>query len=221
MSDADIIHRAALIFASESWWKPIVGYIVTNCAKFTGRNFTNEEHDCFLAFRKLFVELFDCFICRKIGVKSSALETAFLHATEAQNGDALTIMQMLHNYADFVFFREQMIEMSTKIQRDTADRMIQVRSGLADSGEIETADLVQILEEGERVMLEAETQRKVAAFCAELRLDPEEAAPAAPPAPRASPVLAPLAAASRSPRLAVVRGSRGAGAIVKPLAPKQ
>jgi hypothetical protein len=212
MADAELVHRATLVLASEAWWKPIVGYIVTNCAKFTGHNFTNEEHDCFLGFRKLFTELFDCFVCKKIGVKSSVLETAFSNAcTQQENPEALEVMQMLRNYSDFVFFRQEMVNMSQKVQDATADRLLEFRrTGGTDD---DTGGLATFLEESEQILLDSETRRKITEFCADVRLDEAEAqafpetalkptaraAPGPPPRPTSVPIVL------RSPRAAILK----------------
>jgi len=202
MTEAAIVHNSAYIFASESWWKPIMGYIVTNCAKFTGLGFTNEEHDCFLGFRKLFTELFDCFVAKKIGVKTSALESAFGSEVSAQNPEAVTIMQMLRDYSDFVFFRQEMVAMSKKIEEATTNRMLEARSQLPQSGELEAAALAELLERGEELLLEAETQRKVTEFAAVLALDPARAPPPQQPrTPRAMAMSPRPTSASAKPRL--------------------
>jgi hypothetical protein len=166
MNPNDAVHRAALICASESWWKPIIGYLITNCAKFSGINFTNEEHDSFLNFRKLFTELFDCFICKKIGIKSSALEAAFVNAMQTNNAEAAAILEMLRNYSDFVFFRQQMIDMATKIQDETSERLINLHKQLQDTGTEEATNVAAVLEEGEDAVLERET----AVACEEMRI---------------------------------------------------
>jgi hypothetical protein len=165
MNATEAVHRAALIFASESWWKPVIGYIVTNCAKFSGINFTNDEHDCFLGFRKLYTELFDCFIAKKLGIKASALEAAFITAMEANSTEAMAILEMLRNYSDFLFFRQQMIDMGLKVQEETSQRLIAIHKRLADSGTEEATDVASILEEGEDVVLERET----AVACEDMR----------------------------------------------------
>jgi hypothetical protein len=211
MSDVELIHRATLVLASEAWWKPIVGYIVTNCAKFTSHTFTNEEHDCFLRFRKLFTELFDCFVCKKIGVKSSVLETAFSEAcTTHENPEALQVMEMLRNYSDFVFFRQEMIGMSQKVQDETAERLLEFRRrSITDDAD----GLTEFLEEGEQCLLDNETRRKITEFCAELGIDEAEArafpdnppklgarsAPATAPRPTSVPMVL------KSPRAAILK----------------
>jgi hypothetical protein len=225
MNATEAVHRAALIFASESWWKPVIGYIVTNCAKFSGINFTNDEHDCFLGFRKLYTELFDCFIAKKLGLKSSALESAFISAMEANSTEAAAILDMLRNYSDFLFFRQQMIDMGTKIQEETSQRLIAIHKRLADSGTEEATDVATILEEGEDVVLERETAIACEEMRQKLKLSVSEVShfvagatsgltPRRVTDPRRGP-----ADSLRSSPTGAVKGSRSA--ILKPLAVKK
>jgi hypothetical protein len=170
MNSADAIHRAALVIASESWWKPIIGYLVTNCAKFSGIDFSNDEHDCFLRFRKLFTELFDCFVCKKIGIKSSALEAAFLEGVNTNNRQAMAILEMLRQYSDFLFFREQMIAMGIKVQEETASRLIALHAQMTATNTEEATNVAAILEEGEDAILERETNQACADMIEKLQL---------------------------------------------------
>ena len=161
MDDDVIVSRAAEIFASELWWKPIMGFLVTNCMKFTGKNFTNEEHDCFLQFRKLFTELFDHYISKKIGVKTNALEQAFANALASGNMQAKNILDMLQNFADFVFFRAEMIRVGHRIEEDTANKMIDVHEHLRQGQEV---DIEAELEKSEDAILNDETAKKVSEY---------------------------------------------------------
>jgi hypothetical protein len=174
MNAKDQVHRAALIFASQSWWKPVIGYIVTNCAKFSGLNFTNEEHDCFLGFRKLYTELFDCFICKRICVNSSALESAFVTTMEENSFEAVGILEMLRNYSDFLFFRQQMIDMAAKIQEESTQRLVAIHKQLEESHIEEAGNVSAVLEEGEELVLERETAVACEAMRLKLRLSQAE-----------------------------------------------
>ena len=174
MEDEVIISRAAEIFASELWWKPIMGFLVTNCMKFTGKNFTNEEHDCFLQFRKLFTELFDHYISKKIGVKTAALEQAFANGLESGNSQARNILDMLQNFADFVFFRAEMIRVGNRIEEDTANKMIQVHEQLKNDQEV---DVSAELEKSEDAILNDETEKKVREYRQLLNVKPSQDPP--------------------------------------------
>jgi hypothetical protein len=176
MTSSDCVHHAALIVASEAWWKPIIGYIVTNCAKFSGINFTNDEHDCFLAFRKLFTELFDCFVCKKIGVKAATLESALLEGGDMRNKEAMAILDMLRGYSDFLFFRQEMISMGEKVQEETSTRLIELHRRMAETNTEEATNVAAILEEGEEAILERETGRACADMIAKLQLRSSEVA---------------------------------------------
>ena len=161
MEDSTIVARAAEIFASELWWKPIMGFLVTNCMKFTGKNFTNEEHDCFLQFRKLFTRLFDHYMSKKIGVKTAALEQAFSAQLAAGNHQAREILDMLQNFADFVFFRAEMIRVGERIREDTTNKMLEVHEHLKND---EDVNVSEELEKSEERILNDETAQKVGQY---------------------------------------------------------
>jgi hypothetical protein len=172
MDDTEVVRRAAGIFSSDCWWKPVLGFIITNCGKFTGRQFTNEEHECFVAFRKLFTELFDAYVSKKIGVTSTKLEGAFSNALANKDKRVEIIMTMLRNYSDFVYFRDEMVGMSEKVKDEATKRMIEIHEKM-ERGE-DTMDVAAWLEEGEHLILERECNKKVCQMLDELRVTAEQ-----------------------------------------------
>jgi hypothetical protein len=172
MDEGEVVSRAVAVMASDIWWRPILGFIITNCSKFSGLDFTNEEHDCFIAFRKLFSELFDSYLAGQIGVKGSKLEAALAKALKCSEPRATIAMGILKKYSDFVFFRDEMIKMAEKVNQETANRILEIRD--AAEGENSTKDVVAWLEEGEKAFLERETHERVWEMEEELRVACED-----------------------------------------------
>jgi hypothetical protein len=67
---------------------------------------------------------------------------------------------MLRQYADFVFFREQMTALNEIIRQDTVRRVLDCQRRASEADRAEAMDLPAVLEEGERVILEAETAKR-------------------------------------------------------------
>jgi hypothetical protein len=162
MNDAEVIGQASVIFASEIWWKPITRFFITNCAKFTGKHFTNEEHACFLSFRALLTDLFDMCVYQKLGLKPAVLEAAFARGVRSCHPQAAIVTDILRNYTDFAFFRAQMAAMGARIEANTVDCVVDARDAM---GEDEALDIAALLEAQDRKLLETETEAK----CAEYR----------------------------------------------------
>jgi hypothetical protein len=161
MNDADVIERASVIFASEIWWRPITRFFITNCAKFTGKHLTNEEHGCFLTFRTLITDLFDMCVYQKLSLKPTNLEAAFARGVRSRNAQALIVTNILRNYTDFAFFRAEMVAMGERIEQNTADCVLEACSAAEDA----PLDIAALLEEQDRRLLAAEVEAK----CAEYR----------------------------------------------------
>jgi hypothetical protein len=70
-------------------------------------------------------------------------------------------MDMLRNYTDFVYFRQQMIDMGQKVEATTAACMFEARKSAPVQ---EASDLASVLEEHEQRLLETETRAKCAEY---------------------------------------------------------
>jgi hypothetical protein len=213
MDEGEIVHRASLIIGSEQWWRPVIGYLVTNSGKFSGYNFTNEENDCFVAFGRFFSDLFENFLCDRVGVKSLILEAAILHEVEKLNPEGEVIAELLRNYADFLFFRDRMLEMGRKIQDESTGRMLQVRRS---EERLPSLAITQLLEDGEVALIDRETERTAREMRALLKIDSEgnEEAPVAPPAVDG---LKPLSAEGKLPDLKPDGSTGSSGRAVDPI----
>jgi hypothetical protein len=196
MDEDELIRHIAAVTSSDVWWKPIIGFIVTNCAKFAGLDFTNEEHDCYVSFVRFLTELFDSFLAKRLNTKAATLESAMLGGLRRGNPMAIAIGQMLRNYTDFTFFREQMLAMNEEIRQDTVKRIMQCHQRMADANQTEAPDLPQLLEEGETAILESVTVKKCQEFQAIFHV-------------QAGPVPAPLPALRSGRSLTVPQGPPG------------
>jgi hypothetical protein len=212
MEDDDLVHRIAIVTSSDVWWKPVIGFLVTNCAKFADLDFTNEEHDCFLSFVHFFIDLFDSFLAKRLNSKASTLESALLGSMHRGNRTAISICRMLKNFTDFVYFREQMLAMNEVIRQDTVKRVLACQQRSADANQAEATDLSRVLEEGEEAILEIETAKK----CEEYReiFGVEDEAEVYGPRISKTPSFGPPAMTTVAPRGSAVKVAKGT--IVKP-----
>jgi hypothetical protein len=214
MDEDELIRHIAGVTSSDVWWKPVIGFIVTNCAKFAGLDFTNEEHDCYVSFVRFLTEVFDSFLAKRLNTKAATLESAMLGGLRRGNPTAIAIGQMLRNYTDFIFFRQQMLAMNEEIRQDTVKRVMQCHQRMADANQAEAADLPQLLEEGEKAILESVAAKKCQEFQAIFHVEPGPA-PAPLPALRVGKSLnVPQSPPTITPHGSAVRLAKGP--IVKP-----
>lgn len=150
----------AAILASELWWKPVLGFISTNCGKFSGDCFTHDEFQCFCDFRSLITNLFDTFIAKNIGLRVSALETALLDGFARNDEKATKIVEMLAKMEDFEEFRKLMIDQNAKIEEEVTNMMLSLQDPSA-----EMTDVADMLERQEEIILD----KQVAEKCKEMR----------------------------------------------------
>ncbi|OHS98806.1 hypothetical protein TRFO_01861 [Tritrichomonas foetus] len=165
MSEEAIIQACAAAIATEQWWKPLLGFMSTNCNKFSeGSNHTNDEYQCFLDFRSLLVDLFDTFVTKCVGVRPAQLESALFSGSQNKNRQCLAILDILTNMTNFETFKKQMIQQSAKIDEEVTNLMLkfamqQAQNESNDEGPQE--DVTELLEKGEQIVLQMQTQQMV------------------------------------------------------------
>ena len=170
MNEDLILNQASAIFASEAWWKPVLGFIFTNCGKFKNKQFTHEEYSCFSNFKTLLTDLFDTFLCRQINVRPSILESVLLNALERGNQKASIITGFLNELTDFEKFRVQMINTNDIIDEFVTNELLalhaqQETNESMDDENADNDDVADLLEKGEQSALIDATSKK----CQEMR----------------------------------------------------
>lgn len=170
MNDDMILNQASAIFASDRWWKPILGYIFTNCGKFTNKKFTHEEYSCFCSFKTLLIDLFDSLVCHQINVRPNQLEASIYNSASIGNKKALVITSFLSELTDFEKFREKMIKTSSEVDEFVTNQILnlhaeQMSTGVTDDDN-NNADVAKLLEKGEETVLSEATSKK----CQEMKI---------------------------------------------------
>ena len=167
MSDEDVIYSVAASISSEQWWKPLLGFMATNCNKFnSGKEHTNEEYQCFLEFRTLMCDLFDSFVARQVqqsvGARPTQIEQIFLSDSSKKNRRCMAILDILKNMSDFETFKSQMVQQTAKIDEEVTNMMLNFHMQQSQAGEDgPEVDVAQMLEKGEEMALIAQTKQMV------------------------------------------------------------
>lgn len=162
MNDEVITTKIAILFASEAWWKPVFGFMSTNCGKFSADSCSNEEYDCFVDFRKLVENLIDSYICKQIGVRPQQFENAIYEQYFVNNPRAVSIVDMLQNMMDFMKLKEQMIAQNEKIEEETTNAMLSFHNldeTQSKSDENAAMDIATLLEKAEEQSLVSQTKK--------------------------------------------------------------
>lgn len=154
------VELCAAVLSSDLWWKPVLGFISTNCGKFSGDCFTHEEYQCFCDFRTLTMNLFDTFIAKHIGVRIGVLETALYDGFSRNDELAKKIVLILGKMEEFEDFRNLMISQNEKIEEEVTNMMLSLQDPAA-----EMTDVADMLERQEEIILSRQVEEK----CKEMR----------------------------------------------------
>ena len=158
--EARLIRAICEFFTSLEWWKPICGFMATNCGKFEGEQNTFDQYQNFLQFQNLVGELVDSLLCRKLNVRPVAFEQAMMQFYDAGQNQVRMILKLIQDLFNFEHFKHNMQITSKQIEEDTTNAMEEFR---ANCDEGETVDAVTMLEKSEEFWSSPSERRKV--FC--------------------------------------------------------
>ena len=147
-------------FASEEWWKPVCGFMATNCAIFEGETNSVEQYQNFMQFQGLVGELVDSFLCRKLDIRPFAFEQTMIQLYDAGQYQIRAIVGIIKNLSDFAGFKRDMQLTSKRIEEDVTNIMEEFRNKSNEIQENETVDAVSMLEKSEEISLQKQAEIK-------------------------------------------------------------
>ena len=159
--DERFLHSICDFFSSDEWWRPICGFLSTNCGKFQSDSNSFEQYQTFLQFQSLVSEFFDSFLCKKLNVRPHALEQIMIQAYDSNQYQIRVIISLIKDLFDFEKFKYETRLASKMIEEETENAMGAIRNQTTQ-GDDETVAMnaVEMLEKSEEISLQKQTQLK-------------------------------------------------------------
>ncbi|EAY07907.1 hypothetical protein TVAG_064540 [Trichomonas vaginalis G3] len=156
-------------FTSEAWWKPVCGFLATNCMQFESPENTVEQYNLFNQFQSLVQDLFDSFLCKTVNMRPSALEQLMLQGYDGNIYQLRVLIFRIQELLNFEKFKLEMQATQRRIDEEVTNTMMMLREQSADDDAQNNA--VDMLEKSEQISLQKQTE-----FCCnrtkdELRLN--------------------------------------------------
>ena len=116
LSNEEILRVSSHFFSSDEWWKPVLTFLFTKCRCFRSATPTHEEYSLYQEFMTLIQDLVDNKLCGQMRITPQSFENALESLYDDGNISAKVIIDTLTNAADFVVFRQQMLQNNIRIE---------------------------------------------------------------------------------------------------------
>lgn len=158
---------------SEQWWKPVCGFLATNCMQFESSENTIDQYNLFNQFQNLVTDLFDSFLSKTVNMRASALEQLMIQGYDSNIYQLRVIIFRIQELLNFEKFKLEMQATQRRIDEEVTNTMLSLREQAVNEGDNDSAqdDAVNMLEKSEQISIQKQTD-----FCCnrtkdELRLN--------------------------------------------------